>query len=218
MAISLTTVTGTIEFPNGATPARASIGFRMTNRDMSGQNVFLGYSDFPIANNGSFSADVQTTDGMDDDTYYEVTVSYFDLTISRPATTCLGLVKVPASGPVTLDSILPIRIPSNSKNTYRVKRGDTIQFGIQMLDHHGVPMDLTGITVAARMRQGEGALQAFAFTWVDRPQGRFDLNLSATASASLPIGQHDFDIKFTDGVHVSRTMTGTIIIEPEVTP
>lgn len=218
MAISLTTVAGTIEFPNGATPPRSSIGFRLTNRAANGSNVFLGYSEFIIAANGSFSADVQTTNGMPEDTYYEVTVSYFDLTLGRQTTAGLGLVKIPATGTVNLDSILPVRVPSNSKNAYRVKRGDTISFGLVMLDQYNRPLNLAGYSISARMRQGDGPLQSFSVTRVSNPEGRFDLTISASSSALLPLGPHDFDIKFSDGVHVSRTLTGTIIIDPEVTP
>lgn len=219
MAVSLTTVTGNIEFPNGSTPARAVVRFRLTGADKNGGNVFLGVSEFTVANNGSFSAEVQHTDGMDERTFYEVTASYFDAAVGQQVNQLLGMVKVPQSGTsITLASILPVPVPSNASSVHRAKRGDTISFGIQMLDQYGRPLDLTGYSISAAMRQGEGLLQNFQVTRVSNPNGRFDLTLPAESTAALPTGAYAFDIKFSNGVRVARTMTGTIILESEVTP
>ena len=219
MAVSLTTVTGNIEFPNGATPARAGVRFRLTGSDKNGGNLFLGVSEFTVESNGSFSADVQHTDGMDERTFYEVAASYFDASTGQQANQLLGVVKVPQSETsITLASILPVPVPSNASSVYRVKRGDTISLGIQMLDQFGKPMNLAEYSVSARMRKGDGPLVAFGFAWAARAAGRFELTLSASISAGLEPGPYDFDIKFSTGVRVSRTLTGTIIIDPEVTP
>lgn len=218
MAVSLTTVTGNIEFPNGSTPARAVVRFRLTGADKNGGNVFLGVSEFTVANNGSFSAEVQHTDGMDERTFYEVTASYFDAAVGQQVNQLLGMVKVPQSGTsITLASILPVPVPSNASSVHRAKRGDTISFGIQMLDQYGKPLDLNGYSISASMRQGNNRI-GFSFTPVNRAQGRFDLSLAASVTAALELGSYDFDIKFSTGVRVSRTLTGTIIIDPEVTP
>lgn len=219
MAVSLTTITGNVEFPTGTTPARASIRFRLTGPGANGGNVFLGQSAFVVQANGSFSAEVQHTESMDIRTYYEVSVSYFDGDTGRQVERALGLIKVPQSeSAVTLASLLPTAIPSSASNVYRTKRGDTISFGIVMLDDHNRPLDLTGYSIAASMRQGDGPIRSFVVTRVSNPQGRFDLTLSAAVAAGLALGAHEFDIKFSTGGRVARTLTGTIIIEREVTP
>lgn len=219
MAVSLTTVTGSIEYPSGATPARAVVRFRLTGADKNGGNVFMGVSEFPVASNGSFTAAVQHTDGMSERTFYEVIASYFDAAAGRQVDQLLGYVKVPQSSEnVTLSGILPVQVPSSASSVHRVKRGDTISFGIVMLDQYGRPLDLTGYSISAAMRQGEGLRQNFQVTRVSNPNGRFDLTLPAGSTAALPTGAYAFDIKFSNGVRVARTMTGTIILEPEVTP
>lgn len=219
MAVSLTTVTGTLEFPSGAAPARAVIRFRLIGPDKDGQNMFLGTSEFSVASSGSFSAAVQHTDNMAEQTFYEVTASYFNTESGQQVTRPLGIIKVPLSAEsVTLGSLLPVKVPSDASNVHRVKRGDTIDLGLKMLDQYGRALDLTGFSIAASMRQGGGAPRALTVTRVSNPGGRFDLTLSASLSAALPLGPHDFDIKFSSGGRVSRTMTGTIIVEAEVTP
>lgn len=219
MAVSLTTVTGSIDFPNGSTPAQAVIRFRLTSRDSNGSNLFFGVSEFPVGSDGSFSAAVQTTDGMDERTFYEVTVAYFDGAAGQQSVYLLGLVKVPTSGSsVTLSSILPIVIPSGATSIYRTKRGDTISFGIVMQDQYGRPLNMTGFAISAGMRQGDAALVMFEVTSVSLVDGRFDVTLAAGLSGLLALGAHDFEIKISNGVRVVRTITGTIIVEQEVIP
>ena len=167
MAVSLTTITGSVEFPSGATPARAIVRFTLTDRGQNGSNIFLGMSEFPVASSGAFTAEVQHTDTMDEWVYYEVSLSYLDQSIARQVDRKLGLIKVPESGgSVVLSNLLPITIPSNASSVHRVTRGDTISFGIQMLDHHNRPLDLTGYGISASMRQGDSQHRSFAVTRV----------------------------------------------------
>lgn len=219
MAVSLTTVTGSIDFPNGSTPAQAVIRFRLTSRDSNGSNLFFGVSEFPVGSDGSFSAAVQTTDGMDERTFYEVTVAYFDGASGLQSVYSLGLVKVPGSGSsVALSSILPIIVPSGASSVYRTKRGDTISFGIVMQDQYGRPLNMTGFVIRAGMRQGSAEPVLFEVTNVALADGRFDVTLAAGLSSLLPFGAHDFEIKISNGVRVVRTMTGTVIVEQEILP
>jgi len=217
MALSLTTITGTVDFPGGATPARAFVRFQLASVDVSSPNVFVGASDFTVAANGTFSAQVQSTDGMDDRTLYEVTLHYFDQATGRDGVIHLGNIKVPEGDPVVLADLLPVRFPGGASSTHRVKRGDTISLGLQMLDRYNRRMRLSGITVSASMRLGGGAEIPFAVVIVDAALGLVEMTISAGISSSLALGAYDFDIKLSDGAHVGRTLTGTIIVDERVT-
>lgn len=88
-----------------------------------------------------------------------------------------------------------------------------------------VPIDLTGQLFAGHIRpQYDGPLQ-MSFRFVDQvdAEGRVDMVLEASDTASMPAGQYVYDVERSflhpgTGIRqVRRILKGRIVIEPEVT-
>lgn len=217
MAVTLTTVTGTMELPNGATPHRGRVIFTMTGWAKDAPHLFVaGSVDVAVASDGSFSAQLQSTDDLDVE--YDVVFSHVDLATSKDVSTQVGRILVPSSGPVTLASVLPVRIPGGASNQHRLKRGDTLSLAGICLDENGRRQNLSGISVSSALRGPDGATRSLVVTIVSAAAGEIEISLSAAQSALLPVGIHTMDVKFSSGVRVVRTLDAQITVEAEVTP
>jgi len=99
----------------------------------------------------------------------------------------------------------------------RVFAGDDFTLGIVISDGEGDPLDLTGATARAHIRETVDADLAFEFAvTVNEPDSLVLLHLQAATSAVLPpTAVYDCEINI-DGT-VTTLIAGTIITRPEVT-
>lgn len=77
-------------------------------------------------------------------------------------------------------------------------RGDTWERGYIIKDAAGVPLDLTGATVALQVRDGGGALVAdlSTFCTITPLAGRIDF-VAPAATMAIPVGTYRFDVQVT---------------------
>lgn len=217
MAVTLTTVTGSMELPDGSTPRLGRVIFRMTGWAKDAPNLFVaGSVDVAVASNGSFSVDLQTTDDLDVE--YDVVFSHVDLATNSTVSNSVGRISVPSTGPVTLASLLPVRIPSDAGHEHRIKRGDTLSLPGICLDEKGLRQNLSGITLASSLLGPDGVVRSLAVTKTDQSAGEIEVSMSHSLTAALPLGVHQMDLKFSVGGRVSRTMSATLHVDQEVTP
>ncbi|HMT45505.1 MAG TPA: hypothetical protein PKE59_00160 [Novosphingobium sp.] len=217
MAVTLTTVTGSMELPDGTTPRLGRVIFTLTGWARNAPHLFVkGSVDVAAGADGSFSVSLQTTDDLDVE--YDVVFSHHDTSLNRDVSTPVGRILVPASGPVTLASLLPVRIPAGAKPEATFKRGDTINMGGQWLDGNDRPLDLTGLTLSCAMMGPDGVTRPLMLIVLDAAAGLTEITLAASDSAALPLGLHQIDVKLSSGARVSRTQTGFINIIEEITP
>lgn len=110
MALTLTTVTGTVDLPTGDTPVAAQLIFTLTGWAKDGGNIFVeGPQMVAVDASGNFSVALQTTEDMP--VLYSVLVSYQVPSLGKEIISNLGTISVPASGPVTLGNLLAIPAP-----------------------------------------------------------------------------------------------------------
>lgn len=216
MAVTLTTVTGTLELPDGTTPHLGRVIFTMAGWAKTSPELFVnGSVDVPAASNGTFSVALQTTEDLGVE--YDVVFSHFDLARNKEVRTAVGRITVPSSGPVTLASLLPVRLPNGAGASYEHKRGDTLNIAVQMLDETGRPLSLTGSSAASALKGPDGVVRSLSVAVINAASGWLEVAMSALETADLPLGPHVWDIRVTTGSVVRSTPSATITMIDEVT-
>lgn len=217
MAVTLTTVTGSMELPDGSTPRLGRVIFTLTGWAKDAPHLFVqGSIDVAAAADGSFSVDLQTTDDLDVE--YDVVFFHHDLSSNREISTAVGRILVPSSGPVTLASLLPVRIPGGVTDSHRIKRGDSLSLPGICLDDHDRRQSLASITVASSLLGPDGVKRSLSVTKTDADQGEIEISMSPSMTTDLPLGPHQIDVKFSVGGRVKRTLTAIIHVDQEITP
>jgi hypothetical protein len=95
------------------------------------------------------------------------------------------------------------------------KRGDTLTWNCTYKDSAGVPINLTGYTVRAQIRDAtEVQLVALTYTAANQgtSPGQFTLSATAAVTAAWAPGQYRCDIEYTDGSSTVRS-TDAFIVE-----
>ena len=85
---------------------------------------------------------------------------------------------------------------------------------------NGVPLDLTGFTVASQMRKSYQSSTAYNFTAaISNPiNGRVQIELDSAHSRVIPPGRYLYDIRVTNPSGEStRVVEGIVTINPEIT-
>ena len=103
-----------------------------------------------------------------------------------------------------------------------IRQGSTFEWTIAVKDATDptLPQDLTGMTVAGKLRKSYSNATATSFT-VTTPNpinGQAKLTLTATATAALSPGKYVYDVEVTDTQGVSTCLYyGRVLVVPEAT-
>ncbi len=102
--------------------------------------------------------------------------------------------------------------------TIKIKRGDTLSLDVTRVDAGGAPVNLTGMTITARVRLGAFAA-TLTVTVTDAAAGEFQLSATAAATATWPVATVTGDVKYDQGGGViRRSETFAIAVRQEITP
>ena len=96
-----------------------------------------------------------------------------------------------------------------TKSNLLIDQGSTFSTTITGYDVNGSLIDLTGHTVAGKIKYNYGT-----GTYVS---GLVDLSLTATQTADLIVGDLRYDVEVTSGSNVTRIQQGLVRVSPEVT-
>lgn len=209
-----TEIAGPVRLPDGTIPAHGKIIFRRKEAQISDGVVLTAPVSANIDGAGDFTI---TLAAASSGTPYSVIVVYWSAVENRLLSCPLpDVVPTGAAGPVTLAGIAAHVLP-DVPSEHRVKRGSTLILPCRLLDKNARPQPLTGLTIASDLRGPDGETRPFTVAVLDSATGDFEVLMTAAQTALLPLGGHAWDIKFSTGARVDRTITGTIIIEQEVT-
>jgi hypothetical protein len=106
-----------------------------------------------------------------------------------------------------------------TSNLY-IDAGSTFSAIISVSGSNGLPLNLTGYTVASQIRKSYGSITAYAFTAsvYDALTGKVRLVLSSTTSSGIKPGRYLYDIEVTAPNNDKlRVVEGLVIITPEIT-
>ena len=101
-----------------------------------------------------------------------------------------------------------------------VDQGAFFRTYITVSGSSGVPLDLTGFTVASQMRKSYQSSTAYNFTTsISNPSvGRVQIQLDSAHSRLIPPGRYVYDVRVTNPLGEStRVVEGIVTINPEVT-
>lgn len=98
------------------------------------------------------------------------------------------------------------------------KRGDTFAIACT-IENAGVPVDITGWTVASQARANDDTvLQTFTVTVTDATTGSFSISATSTQTELWSLGTYSVDIEFIDGDgEVNSTETFTLSVIRDIT-
>ena len=210
-----TTIAGPVRLPDGTIPTHGRVIFEARQPIIDETLVLRGPVIAPISGAGVIDVDLEADA---EGTPYAVTVEYWSPVQHRLISQALPDVVPTGTGTGTLADFAAVTVPAGAPREIRRKRGETITLGALYVDRFGRPISLTGVSVAAAMRGPDGVTRALSIAVISAAEGTFEIAMAAGATASLPLGPHDIDVKFSVGTLVVRTLTATIHIDQEVTP
>jgi len=101
-----------------------------------------------------------------------------------------------------------------------IDAGSSFSAIISVKGSDGLPLNLTGYTVASQMRKSYGSLTAYAFTATiyDAASGKVRIVMPATTSSGIKPGRYLYDIEVTSPVPEKlRVVEGIVVVTPEIT-
>jgi hypothetical protein len=101
-----------------------------------------------------------------------------------------------------------------------VRVGDTETISVTLQDSTGAPINITGRTYAAQIREtvdSTSPLASFSCSVTNGTAGQFACTLSATTTAALAAGVGVFDLQETNATTVTTLIYGPVQIEKDVT-
>ncbi|GGE26548.1 hypothetical protein SAMN05421774_11262 [Gemmobacter megaterium] len=112
MPMLLTRITGPVDLPNGETPRHGRVHFQLRDWDRTGDHLIMPREVVAqLDAMGWLDVRLQTTTTLDRGSIYDVAVQYWSVALGRQIVVQLPGIAVPASGPVTLASLLAIPAP-----------------------------------------------------------------------------------------------------------
>jgi hypothetical protein len=99
-------------------------------------------------------------------------------------------------------------------------RGDTETIVVTMTTDGSTPIDITGRTYRAQIRQAQDSRTikaSFVCTVTDGVNGVVTLVLSSTDSATLPVGLGFWDLEENASGVVTTVLSGNVVINADVT-
>ncbi len=98
-----------------------------------------------------------------------------------------------------------------------VKRGDTLALLVKRKNFDGSPRTGEASKLKSQIKNSKDILAAeFVITETNVP-GDYSFVVNATITETLPLGNYNCDIQFSDGGFVQSTETFKIIVEKDVT-
>lgn len=104
----------------------------------------------------------------------------------------IGPIVVPNVANVDIATLLPFKVSGASE--YDVFKGDSQSFAVVWLDRNGVPANMAGFGLSASLVRN-GTSYPIGAAWITAAQGKLEANLSASISASMPIGEYQLVIR-----------------------
>lgn len=101
-----------------------------------------------------------------------------------------------------------------------VDAGSTYSNFITVAASNGQTLNLSGYTVAAQIRKSYQSSVAYTFTTsvYDVNTGKIRLQLTASASESIPAGRWLYDVEITSASGIrTRVVEGIVTINPQIT-
>jgi hypothetical protein len=101
-----------------------------------------------------------------------------------------------------------------------VRIGDTETVSVQLKDSSDTPVNITGRTYAAQIRETVDAaspLASFSCSITNGTAGQFACTLTATTTAALSAGVGVWDLQETNGATVTTLLYGPVQINKDVT-
>ena len=101
-----------------------------------------------------------------------------------------------------------------------VDAGSTFSAIISCKGSDGVPLNLTGYTVAAQIRKSYASTTAYSLnaTIYSTTAGKIRIALSHTESSAIKAGRYMYDIEITSSLgERKRVSEGIVIVTPEIT-
>ena len=215
MPVETATITGPVFDQTGANPLDATIEFRLrTNpRDPAGV-VLRGSTVVKVSAAGAFSTALYASDSG---STYDVIQRHRPYLGAELVERDIGPIHIVGGETRWLGALLPVRIAPEARDSHRIKRGDTLNIAGVWLDAHGIPIPTAGVAISSALLGPDRATRALTVTKL-AGAGEFELSMAAVATALLPLGTHQIDIKFSTGARVVRTLTGRVIVDQEITP
>lgn len=210
-----TRIAGPVRLPDGTNPTHGRVIFEAREMQVSDSAVLRGPV---IAEITAGAIDISLV-GEVNGTRYSAAVEYWSYGEQRMLRQALPDVVVTGTGTGTLGDFATVIIPSDAGGEAGWKRGDTIEITGIWLNEHDRPHDLDGVTITSSVLGPDGTKRDLSVALDSNTKsGRFELSATAAETADWPLGEHRIDVKFSrSGGRVSRTVTGTIIIEQEIT-
>lgn len=112
------------------------------------------------------------------------------------------------------------------KYDFDIEQGATFSRSVILRDSSGAYINLTGYTIAGKIRRKPSdtvALASFTCTITGAATGAFTFSLTATQTATLPVNNSEeplkclYDIESTTGSTVTRLLSGVCNITAQVT-
>ena len=117
-------------------------------------------------------------------------------------------------------------MPAGIRNLI-IEQGATFSENVAVEEPEGTPKDLTGWTIAAKVRakpSDTSALLTFQINAVDLVEGIFQIYAAASSTATLPTVDQPkkfyparWDCEISSGATVIRLLEGDVEITPEIT-
>lgn len=104
-----------------------------------------------------------------------------------------------------------------SKANLVVDQGTTFSTQLALQDENGDPIDLTGYTVAAKIKKWYTSSNSVAFSAAIGDSGTIVLGLTANQTGAMTAGRFVYDVEITTGGEVSRILEGIVTVTPQVT-
>lgn len=105
-----------------------------------------------------------------------------------------------------------------AKKELTIKRGDTFLVVCTYTDPTNTPIDITSIDIKSQIRNTRGdivsELQVIKEAQTGATIGKFTLR---SATDTWPIGEHQWDIQYTDSGNIQSTDTLTVIVNQDIT-
>lgn len=219
MALQIAVITGTIALPDGTPPLFGSLIFSITGWAKDAPHIVAPEPvEASTGSDGTFTCNLQAT--SDKRVQYKVELRYRRSQATSETLVTLGVIEVGPEPSYVLADLLPdpwALLPTVQSVSF--KRGDTISVGVIIMDRNGHPQDLSALDVQADLKAPDGSRKSFQVTVSsDATSGVVELLLGSSESETLPLGEHQVDIKrmSADGF-VRRSPTFKITIREEVT-
>lgn len=95
-----------------------------------------------------------------------------------------------------------------------IDKGTTFSTSIK-LKQDGAALNLTGYTLAAKMRKHYGASSYYSFTATSPSptQGIVSVGMASSITSTIPVGRYVYDLLITTSGTTTKAVEGTIIVK-----